>query len=127
VPISFAALDLINRAEQNRFVGPEAFDIDQQSLVYLAQPVLDEGRVSGVLLVVLPMIHFASALDQIDTSTGTIEVIQRFANTAPRTVLQMDAGGGAGTSFSADLVAPYWSLNYRPAQAGGPMLLSPML
>ena len=47
VPISFAALDVIKRAETQEYVGPEASQVNQRPVFYSAKPVTDAGTGDG--------------------------------------------------------------------------------
>ena len=50
--ISFAAIDVIERAEKAPFVGPEISNA-QEDLLFVAQPILQDGVVRGVLFIAL--------------------------------------------------------------------------
>src|SRR5690606_32001033 len=67
IPISFAALKLIERAETEPFSGPEGMPLDNRSpLFYAARPVLDRGTVIGVLFVALSEDFLLRALEPFD-------------------------------------------------------------
>ena len=61
-PISFAALDVIKRAETQEYVGPEASQVNQRSVFYAAKPITDAGTVTGVLFAAISMDYFSQPL-----------------------------------------------------------------
>ena len=58
VPISFAALDVIKRAETQEYVGPEASQVNQRPVFYAARPITDAGTVTGVLFAAVSLDFF---------------------------------------------------------------------
>jgi phosphomannomutase/phosphoglucomutase len=112
VPISFAALDLIRRAETREFVGPEV-SLNQRNLIYAAQPVTANGTVAGVLLVVFDSQFFLSPLSHFDSSLGTLEVIQKFEGSPSTTVMQWGSDAEKTPAATAQLFAPHWTLSLK--------------
>lgn len=131
VPISFAALDLIRRAETREFVGPEV-SLNQRNLIYAAQPVTLEGAVGGVVLVVFNSEFFLGPLSHFDAASGTLQIEQQFSGSPSTTVMQW-GNQREGRSIQAQLQAPHWTLVYKvpPASLVSPasmiQLLMPIL
>ena len=113
VPISFAALDLIRRAETREFVGPEV-SLNQRDLIYAAQPVTPDGRIAGVLLVVFDSEFFLETLSHFEATQGTFKVAQKFEGNPSTIVMQWGRGGQPGLSIDAQLYASHWSLIFEP-------------
>lgn len=113
VPISFAALDLIRRAETREFVGPEV-SLNQRDLIYAAQPITPDGRIAGVLLVVFDTRFFLDTLSHFEATQGTFKVEQTFAGNPSTTVMQWGRGGDPTLSIDAQLYASHWSLTFQP-------------
>lgn len=115
VPISFAALDLIRRAETREYVGPEV-SLNQRSLVYAAQPITPDGTVAGVLLVVLDSEFFLAAIRNYDAALGIIEVIQQFEGNPATTVIQWGEGADVVAPVTTALQTSHWRLAYTASR-----------
>ena len=115
VPISFAALDLIRRAETREFVGPEV-SLNQQQYVYAGQPITPNGMVEGVLFVVFDKKFFSDTLAHFE-ARGKLTVQQKFAGSAATTIIDWGSASDASKSIDAQLFAPNWTLSYAPANA----------
>ncbi|MEM7077326.1 MAG: phosphomannomutase/phosphoglucomutase [Pseudomonadota bacterium] len=117
VPISFAALDLIRRAETREYVGPEV-SLNQRNLVYAAQPITPDGTVAGVLLVVLDAEFFLAAIRNYDASLGIIEIIQQFEGNPATTVIQWGTGDNIAAPVATSLQrAAHWQLSYAASRS----------
>ena len=111
VPISFAALDLIRRAETQSYVGPEV-SLNQRNLIYAAQPVTPQGVVAGVVLVVFDAQFFLTPLAQYEDSAGVLEIHQKFAGTPSTVVMQWGRNAGSAPAVDAQLFAGHWTLSF---------------
>jgi phosphomannomutase / phosphoglucomutase len=125
-PVSFAAVDLVQRAESGHRTGPEAIRVGSANLVYVAEPITGGGTVDGVLLAALGMDLFALPLAMMDVSLGSMELEQRLQNAAPITILRH------GEDFTAapirlDLSNGYWSVLFRPAAGASAAVTPPAL
>ena len=119
VPISFAALDLIKRAETQPFVGPE-IALNHSQFAYVAAPITVEGVVQGVLFVALKTSFFYDALKG-QKETGLLEVKQHFGGgDKANTVLQHGNGDLKSDSgaISRSLSINHWRLTYIPGVSG---------
>ena len=124
-PISFAALDVIRRAETSPYVGPEAYLMDQRSVFYVAQPVMGERGVVGVLFAAVSMDYFYHPLGAFDASLGAVSIEQRFENTEPRIVLSYGdtVSNSNSREIKLDIATPRWSLIFLP----NPAVASPLV
>ena len=109
VPISFAALDLIRRAESKEFVGPEV-SLNQQQFVYAAQPITNQGLVAGVLFVAMNKQFFSDNLSHFE-QIGQVKVSQKFAGSASTVIIDWGEGNNLAPPIDAQLFAPHWTLS----------------
>ncbi len=109
VPISFAALDLIRRAETREFVGPEV-SLNQQQYVYAAEPITPQGLVAGVLFVVFDKAIFTDPLSHHE-DVGKLKVHQKFSGSPSTVVIDWGRDGDLTPPIDAQLFAPHWSLS----------------
>jgi phosphomannomutase / phosphoglucomutase len=117
-PVSFAALDLIHRAEAGAHGGPEAFQLNGERLFYVTEPVTDLEAVGGVLLAAISMEYFAESLGALDPALGRTELVQRFQQGAPATVLQYgEEPAAASEPIRLGLSADHWFVVFRPNPA----------
>jgi phosphomannomutase / phosphoglucomutase len=113
-PISFAALDVIKRAETQEYVGPEASQVNQRPVVYVAKPITDGGQVTGVLFAAISMDFFFSPLQMLPGDRGRVTVEQQFESAAPRDVLQFgNDPDGSAAPVRIKLDSPSWTLIFN--------------
>ncbi|MGI9325284.1 MAG: phosphomannomutase/phosphoglucomutase [Pseudomonadales bacterium] len=119
-PITFAALDVIKRAESAEFVGPEAA-ISQRDIIYAASPITRDGIVSGVLFAAFSYDLLLAPMEiAFDQSMGTVSLLQQFDGTASTPVLQWGSGGNELEAANLPLAIPHWRLEFHAArQTGG--------
>ncbi len=114
VPISFAALLVIKRAETQEFVGPE-MSLNQRDLVYVAHPITNQGVMVGVLFVALSRDYFFDPLRSYDTQLGRLNIVQAFDDSAPVKVLEWGtASNGSNSVFTIPLETSGWHLVFEP-------------
>ena len=114
IPISFAALDLIKRAETKAFVGPEV-SLNQQDLALAAQPITHEGVVVGVLFIAFDKQgFFYQPLTYVDSKLGQVSILQRLDGSAEKEVFSWGESSGDGGSLKTQLSANHWQLVYTP-------------
>ncbi len=115
VPISFAALHVIKRAETQEFVGPE-MSLNQRDLVYVAHPITNQGVMVGVLFVALSRDYFFDPLRSYDTQLGRLNIVQVFDDSAtPVKVLEWGtASNGSNSVFTIPLETSGWHLVFEP-------------
>jgi phosphomannomutase/phosphoglucomutase len=113
-PISFAALDVIKRAETQEFVGPEASQVNERPLFYVARPVTNESGVAGVLFAAISMDYFFQPLKTFPDTLGLVAIEQQFEGAPPRVVMHYGSDPGEFDSLRAKLAAPNWQLSFEP-------------
>jgi phosphomannomutase/phosphoglucomutase len=123
-PISFAALDVIKRAETQEFVGPEASQVNQRPVFYVAKPITDNGQVTGVLFAAISMDFFFVPLKILPADLGRVTVEQQFESAAAHDVLQYGSDpDGAAAAVRIKLNSPTWTLVFAPkASATGDLI-----
>ncbi len=116
IPISFAALDLIRRAETKEFVGPEV-SLNQRNMIYTAQPITPQGAVAGVLLVVFDANYFLHALNQFSSASGQLEIQQKFEGAPSTVVMQWGTATDPTAPKLGALAIPHWTLSYAASKS----------
>ncbi len=131
IPITFAALDLMRRAETQPFAGPEA-STSQRDLIYAAAPITAQGKVTGVLFVVVDSAYFGTPFETMNTSIGSVELIQSFMGSTPTTIFQWGSGTTGDQKIDALTTNPNWTLKYLPSinpatRVSATSLIAPLL
>ncbi len=121
VPISFAALDLIRRAETRPFVGPEV-SLNQRNLIYTAQPITPDGVVAGVLLVVFDANFFLGPVSHLTSLRGRLEILQSFEGSPTQAVLSSGSESNLGEKATRQLAVPHWQVAYAQTADAAPLL-----
>lgn len=116
VPVSFAALDLIRRAETRQFVGPEA-GTAQGKRLYAAQPITPDGSVAGVLLVVFEPEFLLDPLQYFTNLRGSLQILQTVGGTPTTTVLEVGGNDGDLASMEQALFIPQWKVGFAAAES----------
>lgn len=118
--ISFAAIDLIERAESAPFVGPEISKA-QDTLLFVAQPILQDGVVRGVLFIALdkegllfdPLSAMGATAD-----LGRVKILQKVKSSDTQTeVFSYGSPGSADRAITTQLAAPQWTMVFEPNYA----------
>jgi phosphomannomutase/phosphoglucomutase len=120
-PISFAALDVIKRAETREFVGPEASQVNQRPIFFVARPVTADGAVAGVLFAAISMDFFLKPLQALSPDVGLVTIEQQFEGTPSRVVLQYGTDPGGDAALRAKLDAANWQIAFKPRVAVQPV------
>jgi len=113
--ISFAAIDVIERAERMPFVGPEISNA-QADLLFVAQPILQDGVVRGVLFIALDKngLLFEPLASMGDTADfGQVKILQTVKSEATE-VFSFGRGGSAGDAIETPLSVPQWKMIFEP-------------
>jgi phosphomannomutase/phosphoglucomutase len=122
IPISYAALDMIRRAEHAPLVGPEV-SLSQRNQVAIAAPVHNAAGLNvGTLFLVVSTDFFGEPLRRFDLSAGQIRIQQTFADAAPDVVMQFGSPGSEAERRTTTLAVPHWQLLFDP----GPALAAPL-
>ncbi len=114
VPISFAALDLVRRAESRAFVGPEVGP-NQGSRLYAAQPITSRGGVAGVLLVVFDHSFLIGSLNREGVLRGNLKVLQTVVGTPTTEVLSLNHSSNQTQFQEQQLIVPHWKIAFAAA------------
>jgi phosphomannomutase/phosphoglucomutase len=121
VPISFAALSVIRRAETEPFVGPEGIKLDsQRSRFYAAAPITHGGSVAGVLFAAVSADFLLDPLAAFDPRSGRVVLEQSFAGTSPVPLLQWGEAGAPSPAteiIRQTLAVPHWQVVFDPNEA----------
>ena len=113
--ISFAAIDVIERAEKAPFVGPEISNA-QADLLFVAQPILQDGVVRGVLFIALDKngLLFEPLSNMGDTAEfGQVKILQTVKAEATE-VFSFGRPGSPGQAIETPLAAPQWTMVFEP-------------
>ena len=117
LPVSYATLDMLNKAEQGQNVAPEARKIGERWVVYSAAPVRTDPAQPpvGTLLLAFDPQRLLNALPLMPEETGKIVLSQQFGNGPGQVFLQR--GEGDGKSLSLDTGYAGWKLEFTPGDA----------
>ncbi|MEM7219961.1 MAG: phosphomannomutase/phosphoglucomutase [Pseudomonadota bacterium] len=114
VPISFAALDLIRRAEKAPFVGPEAA-VKPKGVVFAAAAIENEGDTAGVLFVGMALDWLLGGSANDPALYGRLQLHQAMESGAPNILLDVGSGDEPGEAApSRDLDIPGWRIVVAP-------------
>jgi len=120
MPIRFAELDMIHRAENQQTVFPEAARIGKQWRLHLVAPLPtasaeEKPPVVGVMLLGLQARSLGKVLLQSDKTLGQTQLLQRFANSPPQ-VLAAVGEGQAGPALELEIPDSHWKIRFTPSQ-----------
>ncbi len=128
-PLNFAALDLLQRAENGNPPPPEAFKIGNRWLLYSAvalRPAPDQP-VQGTLLLVTSLERFLATLPQLPSEAGQLRLMQQFSNAPVQVLAQRGGTGLDGAAITLPSGNPNWKISFLPASGLGAASLSPLL
>lgn len=130
VPVSYAALDLIQRAEAGAIAGPEV-SLNNRELTYAAAPILVNGAVSGTLLLVVDTEWFSAPLAETGEGIGRLELVQSYQGAEPVSFLTWGNAGDAARQVEAAASIANWSVRLQPdatarTNRGATSLLGPV-
>lgn len=118
LPVSFATLDMLNKAVRGEDSIPEAKAVGERWMIYSAAPLRSEpaAPVVGTLLMAFDPQRLLNALPPIPESTGRVRLIQQFGNGPEQVFLQR---GEAGSDKPQMLDTGYsnWKLEFTPGPA----------
>lgn len=126
-PLSFAALDMIRRAERGLPVPAEAHKVGEHWRLYLVEPLrtAPTAPIAGTLLVVFELQRLTAALPQLPQDAGKVALIQQFP-AGPAQPLY-EAGGGHGDVLSLTTDNPAWRLEFQAGSAMGAGAPNPLV
>lgn len=127
-PVNFAALDLLQRAENGDNPAPEAYRIGDQWLLYSAVALQTAaGGQAGTLLVVSPLDRVLGVLPRIPADAGQLRITQQFSKGPAQLLTQSGHGGAEEQALTLPASNPNWSVRFAPAQQSGTAGMSPLL
>lgn len=109
VPINFAALDLLRRAETGAQPLPEALQIGTRWLLYSAAK-LDSANSPGSLLMVYDLARVLSGLPQFTNMQLQVTLQQQFANAPAQRLYSLGSPPSHALSQSFSTQHPNWTL-----------------
>jgi phosphomannomutase/phosphoglucomutase len=117
LPISYATLDMLNKAGLGQSVTPEARKIGERWVIYSAAPVRSASSqaVSGTLLLAFDLQRVLGALPPMPEDVGKIVLSQQFGSGAGQVFLERGQADGKPVNF--DTGFPGWKLEFTPGQA----------
>ena len=126
-PISFAALDMIRRAERGMPAPAEAHRVGDHWRLYTVQPLRasPQAPISGTLLAVFDMQRLLGLLPPLPADVGQISLVQQFTGAPTQTLYQQGSGQGETLTLSTD--NPSWTLTFRGGAALGSGAPNPLL
>ncbi len=113
IGIGYVAVDVIERAETQPYVGPDGIG-GQRPQLFVAHSVLKDGVVAGVLFVDVSMDYFLTPLSSFNPALGKLNLDQRFEGAAAVTLLEWGDAGAGTQKERLRLNAPHWSLMFTP-------------
>lgn len=119
MPIRFAELDMIHRAEKRQPVFPEATRISKQWRLQLVAPLPalkseEKIPVVGVMLLGLKAEGLRGALSQADRDLGQTQLLQHFDSSPPQ-VLAAVGQGQAGPALELEVPHSHWKIRFTPS------------
>ncbi|MGN2432652.1 phosphomannomutase/phosphoglucomutase [Pseudomonas syringae] len=127
LPVSFATLDMLNKAAQGESVAPEARKVGERWLIYSVAPVRADATrpVAGTLLLAFDMQRLLGSVPALPADAGQIILSQQFGSAPAQVFLQRgQAGDGKPQSFDTGYAG--WKLEFTPGpslQTSPPVLL----
>lgn len=113
VPIRFAELDLIRRAESREAHQAEAALINNNWIVHFVTPVAadDQQPVLGSLMLTLNIHTLMQQFTSADKTLGESILQQKFSNSAAQNIIQYGTGG-AGNSHEKAIPNSNWQIKF---------------
>lgn len=118
VPVNFAALDLIRRAENGQTPAPEAYRIGERWLVYSVAPLhaADGEPPVGTLLLGVDLQRLLASLPPLPAGVGQLQLAQQFAN-GPAQLLSQRGEAADAPPLPLNSGNPNWQLSFTPGSA----------
>ena len=118
LPVSFATLDMLNKAAQGEVVNPEARKVGERWLLYSVAPVRAAATqpAVGTLLLAFDLQRLLNALPELPAEAGQVVLSQQFGSGPAQVFLQRgQADDGKPKGF--DTGYPGWKLEFTPGPA----------
>lgn len=126
-PLSFAALDMIRRAERNMPVPMEVHPVDGKWRLYAVEPLRASANapIAGTLIAVFELQRLTGAFPSLPDDSGQMTLTQTFPGATAQTLYQ--AGRGFGEPVSITSINPAWSIQFLTGPALSTGLVNPLL
>lgn len=127
-PVNFAALDLLQRAENGGHPAPEAFRVGNRWLLYSAVALRPSQQepVEGTLLMVTSLERFLATLPKLPAETGQLRLVQQFSNGPAQLLSQRGDAGQESEAINLPSTNPNWKLSFLPGAALSATALPPL-
>ncbi len=118
LPVSFATLDMLNKAAKGETPAPEARKIGDNWVIYSAAPLRSAANspVTGTLLLGFSPQRLLNALPQMPDNVGQVELSQQFGSAGAQTFLTRGQGDGS-QPVSFDTGYANWKLQFTSGSA----------
>ena len=128
-PLNFAALDLLQRAENGTPPSPEAFRVGKQWLLYSAVALRSSPQqpAEGTLLLVTSLDRFLATLPKLPAEAGQLRLVQQFSNSPVQLLAQRGGAGLESEAINLPSANPNWKLSFLPGAALSTSALPPLL
>tara|TARA_B100001059_G_scaffold230619_1_gene265094 strand:+ start:1478 stop:3979 length:2502 start_codon:yes stop_codon:yes gene_type:complete len=112
-PLSFAALDMIRRAERGLPVPLEAHNVDGDWRLYGVKPLRasEKAAVGGTLTGVFQLDRVINGLPALADDIGQITLIQQFPGSGEQVLFQRGNGNGQAVRLSTS--NPAWQIEFK--------------
>ena len=117
LPVSYATLDMLNKAGQGQQVPPEARKLGERWVILTAAPVrvAADQPIGGTLLLAFDMQRVLGALPPLPEDVGKVVLSQQFG-AGPAQVF-LERGQADGKSMLFDTGFPGWKVEFTPDRA----------
>ncbi len=126
-PLTFAALDMIRRAERNMPVSPEVYRVGTTWRLYAVRALraTSNAPIGGTLVAVFDLDRLTAGLPILPSEAGQVSLIQRFPDAPEQTLLQR--GSGSGDAIRLPTANPAWFIEFRAGSGLAEGLINPLL
>jgi len=100
-PISFSALDMIQKAESNMDVSPEVQNFEQRQLLSLVKSVKFQGKNVGVIYAIFEFKNISNNVTSFDSSQGYLTLSQTFPSGKSQQILQVGDAQWQNSAYTA--------------------------
>lgn len=115
-PVSFAALDLLQRAENGQTPAPEAYKVGSRWMLYSVAALRPDPQqpAVGTLLLVFEFDRLLAALPALPDGVGQLRLQQQFGSAPPQLLAQLGTPGRDDLRQNLPSGNPNWQLSFSP-------------
>ncbi len=127
-PMNFAALDLLQRAENGQAPAAEAYKVGERWLLYSATALRADPQqpIRGTLLLVVELERILAALPRLPADAGQLRLTQQFSGAPAQLLMERGAGAGAAATLDLSVGNPNWKLSFQPGSAARAASIPPL-